>query len=175
MSWTSCPSFRTHAHKVRSLSVTTLRVVGPRHFIPRAKGGSHPHLRFRANGDLTQGSEFDGYADSCRILDFLAKPPNQAILDLQDPQNRTRDHDSIPQGPKISSWFILEPFGEDFLPNRAKSNPTNLGSGPRQMESGPRQMEPGRNLGMDFGFFCQVMTLDFEGSKKAPETSKSDS
>ena len=78
--------------------------------------------------------------------------------------------------------IILEPFREDFLPNQAKSDPTNLGSGPRQvesgprqMESGPRQMEPGRNLGMDFAFFFEVRTLDFEDSKKALETSFLDS
>ena len=70
---------------------------------------------------------------------------------------------------------ILEPFGEDFVPNQTKSDPFNLGTGPRQMESGPRQMEPGRNLGMDFGFFFNWGNLDFEGSKKAPETSFLDS
>ena len=33
----------------------------------------------------------------------------------------------------------------------------------------------GRNLGMDFGFFFQLRTLDVEGSKKALETSFLDS
>ena len=118
---------------------------------------------------MTPGSRFDGCAKSWRFLEFLAKPPNEAILDLGDPQNRTGDHDSVPKG-LINQliWSILEPFGQDFLPNRAKSDPTNLGSG-------PRQMEPGRNLGMDFGTFCQLRTLDFEGSKKCLETSFLDS
>ena len=96
---------------------------------------------------MTPGSRLDGYAKIPVIFGFFGK-----------------------------TWSILEPFREDFLPNRAQSDPTNLGSGPRQMESGPRQMEPGRNLGMDFGFFfLQLRTLDFEGSKKAPETSFLDS
>ena len=51
-------------------------------------------------------------------------------------------------------WSILEPFGEDFVPNQAKSDPTNLG-------------EPGYG----FWLFFQLGTLDFEGSKKALETS----
>ena len=99
---------------------------------PAGVGGSHTHSRTRANGGVisTPGSEFDGYATNWAILEILAKPPNEAILDLRDPQNRTRDHDSIPKGPKISSYG---PFSShfvrilDFLPNRAKSEPSNLG------------------------------------------------
>ena len=55
-------------------------------------------------------------------------------------------------------WSILDPFGEDFLPNRAKSDPTN----------------PGETWVWILAFF-QLGTLDFEGSKMAPEMSFLDS
>ena len=77
-------------------------------------GGSPPHLRHRANGDfqMARGSKSDGYANSWRFLEILAKPPNRGILDLPDPENRTRDHISIPKGPKISSYG---PFSSHFV------------------------------------------------------------
>ena len=47
-----------------------------------------------------------------RFWDILGKQPNDAILDLRDPQNRTCDHISIPKGPKISSY---DPFSSHFV------------------------------------------------------------
>ena len=40
---------------------------------------------------VAQGSEFDGYAKFRAIFGNLGKPPNEAMLDLRDLQNRTRD------------------------------------------------------------------------------------
>ena len=65
--------------------------------------------------------------NSVRFWEFLAKPPNEAILDLRGPQNGTRDHDYCEGIENQRICYIFEPFGEDFLPNRAKSDPTNLG------------------------------------------------
>ena len=59
-------------------------------------------------------------------------------------------------------WSILERFRVDFLPNQAKSEPSNLG-------------DPGGEPGFGFLLFFQWRTLDFQGSKKAPETSFLDS
>ena len=92
--------------------------------------------------------------NSGRFLEILAKPPNEAILDLRDPQNQTRDHISVPKGPKISSYG---PFSSHFV--RISSDPSNLG---------------GTWLWI-LAFFFQWRTLDFEGSKKALETSFLDS
>ena len=75
---------------------------------------------------------------------FLAKPPNEAILDLPDPQNRTRDHVSIPKGPNISSYGPFLSHLEQ-ISSQIKPNPTR-----------PTWEEPGRNmrnLVMDFVFF----------------------
>ena len=121
-----------------------------------------------ANGDfqMAQGSKSDGYANSWRFLVIWAKPPNEAILDLRDPQNRTRDHDSVPKGQQIISYG---PFPSHLvrISSQTKPNPTPTTWG---------------NLGMDFRepghgicFFFQLGTLDFEGSKKALETSFLDS
>ena len=118
---------------------------------PAGVGGSHTHSRTRANGGVisTPGSEFDGYARNRAILGNFGRTAK-------------RSHFGPPRPPKSDSrpgfctertehqliWSILEPFGEDFLPNQAKSEPTNLG-------------EPG------YGFllFFQLGNLDFEGSK----------
>ena len=54
---------------------------------------------------MSLGSEFDGFADSVRFLEIWAKPPNEIIWDLRDLQNRTRNQDSAPKGPKISSYL----------------------------------------------------------------------
>ena len=104
-----------------------------------------------ANSMVTQKSR--------RFFEILAKPPNEALLTLPDPQNQTRDHVSVPKGQKISS---SGPFSSHFV--RISS----------QIEPNPSQatwVEPG------FGFwlFFQWTPLDFEGSKKAPETSFLDS
>ena len=80
----------------------------------------------------TRGSEFDGNARNRVMLGFWGEPPNEAILGLRDPQNRTRDQDTERTEDQLI-WSILEPFGEDFLQKKPD--------------------EPGRNLGMDFGFF----------------------
>ena len=86
---------------------------------------------------MTPGSKFDGYANSWRFLDFLAKPPNEAILDLRDPQNRTRDHDTFPKGPEISSYG---PFSSHLVKISPKSSQI-------------RPNQPGKNLALDLGFF----------------------
>ena len=124
---------------------------------PAGVGGSHTHSRTRANGGVisTLGPEFDDYARNRAILGFLGEPPNEAILDLRDPQNRTRDQDSVPKGPKISSYG---PFLSHLvrISSKIKLNPSRPTWG---------------NLAMYFCFFFQLGNLDFEGSKKAPETS----
>ena len=135
---------------------------------PAQMGGSPPHLRDRANGDfqMARGSKSDGYANSWRFWVILAKPPNEAILDLRDPQHRTRDQDSVPKGPRISSYG---PFSSHLvkISSQIKPNPAHSTWG---------------NLGMDFGepghgfwLLHQWRTLDFQGSKKAPEMSFLDS
>ena len=87
-----------------------------------------------------------------RFWEIWGEPPNEAILDLRDPQNRTRDHDSVPKGQKISSYC---PFSSHLVRISCQIEPFG----------------PNPNLGMDFCFFFQLRTLDFEGSKKAPEMS----
>ena len=71
------------------------------------------------------------------ILAFLGEPPNEAILDLRDPQNRTRNHDSVPKGPNISSYG---PFSSHLvrISSQIKLNPSRPTWG---------------NLAMDFCFF----------------------
>ena len=77
---------------------------------------------------MAQGSEFDGYAKFRTIFGIFGKTAK-------------RSHFGPPRPPKSDSrpgfytertenqliWSILEPFREDFLPNRAKSEPSNLG------------------------------------------------
>ena len=115
------------------------RWVDPTVLSPAGVGGSHTHSRTRANGGVisTPGSEFDGYARNRAILGFLGEPPNEAILGLRDPQNRTRDQDSVPKGPKISSYG---PFLSHLvrISSQIKLNPSRPTWG---------------NLAMDFCFF----------------------
>ena len=134
----------------------------PPFYPPRKWGGGSPwHSRAGENGvvEKTRRSGFDGYANSGRFWGILAKPPNEAILDLRDPQNRTRDHDSIPKGQKISSYG---PFSSHFMKISSQIQPN---------PSQATWVEPGFGV----GFFFQWTTLDFEGSKKASETSFLDS
>ena len=127
---------------------------------PRNWGGYfNPGVRIRwlrKPGD--GGSEFDGVSNRA-IWGFLGEPPNEAILGLRDPQNRARDQDSIPKGPKISSYG---PFLSHLV--RISS----------QIEPSPTQAT-WEKPGYGFWLFFQLGTLDFEGSKKAPETSFLDS
>ena len=112
---------------------------------------------------MNPGSKFDGYAKFQAKLEILEEPPNEAILDLRDPQNRTRDHDSVPKGPKISSYG---PFSSHLV--RISS----------QIEPNPSQATwgiLGGNRAMDFCFFFQWRTLELQGSKNGPETSFLDS
>ena len=87
---------------------------------------------------MTPGSTFDGYANSGRFLDFLGKPPNEAILGLRDPQNRTREYDSVPKGPKISSYG---PFSSYFvrISSQIEPNPTRPTWDPVQDKWNPVQ------------------------------------
>ena len=105
---------------------------------------------------MAQGSEFDGYAKFGRFFEILAKQPNEAILDPQDPQNRTRDHNSIPKGPKISSYGT---FSSHFVRISSQIQPNPIR---------PTWEEPGHGFWHILAFF-QLGTLDFEGSKKAVE------
>ena len=113
----------------------------------------------------TSGSRFDGYANSGRF-GKLWQNRQTVPFETSGTQNVTRDHDSVPQGLEISSYG---PFSSHLvrISSQIRPNPTHSTWG---------------NLGMDFeepgcGFllFFQWRTLNFEGSKKAPETSFLDS
>ena len=108
---------------------------------------------------MNPGSRFDGYATNWAIFGNFGKtakrshfgPPRPPESDSQPCFYTERTKNQL-------IWSILEPFREDFLPNRAKSEPSNLG---------------GTWLWI-FAFF-QWTTLDFQGSKKCLETSFLDS
>ena len=96
-----------------------------------AKGGYGPTERKPRMCPLEQGGLFQPRGPNSmvtqqtrRFQDFLGKPPNRAILGPRDPQNRTRDHVSVPKGPKISSFG---PFSSHFvrIPSQIRPNPTH--------------------------------------------------
>ena len=115
--------------------------------------GSGTHLRSTrkwGGKKKTLGLENDGYTNSGRFLDFLVKLRNEAILGLRDPQNRTRDHVSIPKGLNISSYG---PFSSHLVRISSQIEPNLIR---------PTWEEPGYG----FWLFFPWGNLDFEGSKK---------
>ena len=111
----------------------------PPSFIPRGRGGPIPIPAPAQMGGLFQprGPNSMVTQETGRFWRFLGEPPNEAILGLRDPQNRTRDQDSVPKGPKISSYG---PFLSHLvrISSQIKPNPTRPTWG---------------NLAMDFCFF----------------------
>ena len=108
---------------------------------------------------MTPGSRFDGYARNCAIWGNFGKTAKPSHFELPRPsESDSRPRFCTERTKNQLKRSILEPFPEDFLPNRAKSEPSTLG-------------DPGGEPGYGFLFFFQWRTLDFEGSKKAPETS----
>ena len=102
----------------------------PQFYPPREWGGPIPIPAPAQMGGLFQpwGPNSMVTQETGRFWEILGEPPNEAILSLRDPQNRTRDHDSVPKGPKISSYgpfsshlvrisSQIEPFGPN--PNQA--------------------------------------------------------
>ena len=116
---------------------------GSWHFIPRANGGSPPHLRDRANGDfqMARGSKSDGYANFLAILGHFGKTAKRSHFGPpRPPKSDSRPRFCTERTENQLIWSILEPFGEDFLPNQAKSEPSN----------------PGGNLAFDFVLFFSM-------------------
>ena len=94
---------------------------------------------------MAQGSEFDGYAKFWVIFGNFGrtvKPCHFGPPRSPESDSRPRFYTERTENQPLRS--ILEPFREDFLPNRAKSEPSNL----EGTWEGPE-----RNLGMDFCFF----------------------
>ena len=97
---------------------------------PHGSGGVPYPLPRPRNGRVisTPGSEFDGYARNRTIWGNLGRtakrshfePPRPSESDSQPRFCTERTENQL-------IWSILEPFGEDFVPNQARSDPTNLG------------------------------------------------
>ena len=119
-------------------------------------GGSHTHSRTRANGGVisTPGSEFDGYARNRTILGKFGRTAKRSHFGPpRPPESDSRPGFCTERTEHQLIWSILQPFGEDFLPNQAKSEPTNLGEPGYgfffffQAEDGIRDRSPSRGLG----------------------------
>ena len=111
----------------------------PQFYPPREWGGPIPIPAPAQMGGLFQprGPNSMVTQETGRFWEILGEPPNEAILGLRDPQNRTRDQDSVPKGPKISSYG---PFLSHLvrISSQIKLNPSRPTWG---------------NLAMDFCFF----------------------
>ena len=77
---------------------------------------------------MAQGSEFDGYAKFRAIFGKLGKTAKRSHFGPPRPaKSDSRPHFYTERTENQLIWSILEPFREDFLPDRAKSEPSNLG------------------------------------------------
>ena len=77
---------------------------------------------------LPMGSEFDGYAKFRAIFGKSGKTAKRSHFGPpRPPESDSRPHFYTERTKNQLIWSILEPFREDFLPNRAKSEPNNLG------------------------------------------------
>ena len=89
-----------------------------------------PHVQRRAGGmfGMAQGSEFDGYAKFRTIFGNFGKTAKRSHFGPpRPPESDSRPGFCTERNENQLIWSILEPFREDFLPNRAKSEPSNLG------------------------------------------------
>ena len=77
---------------------------------------------------MARGSEFDGYAKFRAIFGNFGKTAKRSHFGSPRPpesDSRPRFYTESIENQLV--WSILEQFREDFLPNRAKSEPSNLG------------------------------------------------
>ena len=135
------------------------------------KGGSSPHLTPRSNGGIPlafwRPLKWGGLNDPRVQIQWLRKI--RAIFGILG-KTAKRSHFRPPRPPESDSRprfctkrtenqllrSILEPFGEDFVPNQTKSGPFNLG-------------EPGHGFWGTWAWiltFFQLRNLDFQGSKR---------
>ena len=77
---------------------------------------------------MNPGSRFDGYAKFRSILGNFGKTAKRSHFGPpRPPESDSRPRFCTERTKNQLIWSILEPFRKDFLPNRAKSEPSNLG------------------------------------------------